>query len=113
MEQLTIFDVMDETKNKLYEVLEKNGLDYKIHKYYLYSDYQGAVQYYYISTTDNTIRVFLPIPRKRRIIQNIPIEHWIDWDSAEIRVKTDYSFFSSFSSKNAYITINKKPISCM
>lgn len=55
MEQLTIFDVMDETKNKLYEVLEKNGLDYKIHKYYLYSDYQGAVQYYYISTTDNTI----------------------------------------------------------
>ncbi|XKK19797.1 hypothetical protein HFP66_30640 [Bacillus sp. A17A.1] len=28
---------------------------YKIHKYYLYSDYQGAVQYYYIRTTDNTI----------------------------------------------------------
>ncbi|AXR17814.1 hypothetical protein DPQ26_17860 [Bacillus sp. E25] len=55
MEQLTIFDVMDETKNKLYEVIEKNGLDYKIHKYYLYSDYQGAVQYYYIRTTDNTI----------------------------------------------------------
>lgn len=46
MEQLTIFDVMDETKNKLYEVLEKNGLDYKIHKYYLYSNYEGAVQYY-------------------------------------------------------------------
>lgn len=48
MEQLTIFDVMDETKNKLYKVLEKNGLDYKIykiHKYYLYSDYEGAVQY--------------------------------------------------------------------
>ncbi|MBJ8113860.1 hypothetical protein JDS99_30710 [Bacillus cereus group sp. N6] len=36
MEQLTIFDVMDETKNKLYEVLEKNGLNYKIQKYYLY-----------------------------------------------------------------------------
>ncbi|WP_439873296.1 hypothetical protein ACSLGG_00760 (plasmid) [Bacillus mycoides] len=55
MEQLTIFAVMDETKNKLYEVLEKNGLDYKIHKYYLYSNYEGAVQYYYIRTTDNTI----------------------------------------------------------
>ncbi|MGE7858142.1 hypothetical protein ACQKNI_18975 [Bacillus sp. NPDC094064] len=55
MEQLSIFDVMDETKNKLYEVLERNGLDYKIHKYYLYLDYKGAVQYYYIRTTDNTI----------------------------------------------------------
>lgn len=43
MEQLTIFDVMDETKNKLYEVLEKNGLNYKIQKYYLYSNYEGAV----------------------------------------------------------------------
>ncbi|TKH19007.1 hypothetical protein FC697_20775 [Bacillus wiedmannii] len=55
MEQLTIFDVMDETKNKLYEVLEKNGLNYKIQKYYLYSNYEGGVHYYYIRTTDNTI----------------------------------------------------------
>lgn len=54
MEQLTIFDVMDETKNKHYEVLEKNGLDYKILKYYLYSDYERAVQYYNIRTTDIT-----------------------------------------------------------
>ncbi|PFX90069.1 hypothetical protein COL41_27975 [Bacillus mycoides] len=55
MEQLTIFDVMDETKNKLYEVLENNGLNYRIHKYYLYSNYEGAVQNSYIRTTDNTI----------------------------------------------------------
>ncbi|HHX7191431.1 hypothetical protein P9Z94_29395 [Bacillus thuringiensis] len=54
MEQLTTFDVKDETKNKLYEVLEKNRLDYKILKYYLYSDYEGAVQYYNIRTTDIT-----------------------------------------------------------
>ncbi|QWH31762.1 hypothetical protein EXW51_28080 (plasmid) [Bacillus mycoides] len=55
MEQLTTFDVIDETKTKLYEVLEAFGLNYTIHTYYMYSDYKGLIQYFYIRTADDTI----------------------------------------------------------
>ncbi|ETT86950.1 MULTISPECIES: hypothetical protein [Bacillus] len=52
--QLSMFD-MDETKNKLYEVLEANNYHYEIKSYYLHHDYIGLVKYFYIRTTDNTI----------------------------------------------------------
>ncbi|QWH26547.1 hypothetical protein EXW51_00225 (plasmid) [Bacillus mycoides] len=52
--QLSMFD-MDETKIKLYEVLEANNYNYEIQSYYLHNDYIGLVKYFYIRTTDNTI----------------------------------------------------------
>ncbi|WP_170955617.1 hypothetical protein [Bacillus wiedmannii] len=52
--QLSIFE-MDETKIKLYEVLEANGYHHEIKSYYLHNDYIGLVKYFYIRTTDNTI----------------------------------------------------------
>ncbi|WP_141532020.1 hypothetical protein [Bacillus cereus] len=52
--QLSIFDI-DETKIKLYEVLEANNYHYEIQSYYLHNDYIGLVKYFYIRTTDNTI----------------------------------------------------------
>ncbi|HDR4573343.1 TPA: hypothetical protein QCQ70_004089 [Bacillus cytotoxicus] len=52
--QLSIFDI-DETKIKLYEVLEANGYHCEIRSYYLYNDYAGEVKYFYIRTTDDTI----------------------------------------------------------
>ncbi|CAG9614653.1 hypothetical protein BACCIP111899_03886 [Bacillus rhizoplanae] len=55
MEQLTIFDVIDETKTRLYETLKAKGLHYTIQGYYLHNDYKGMVKYFYIRTTDNTI----------------------------------------------------------
>jgi len=54
MGQLSMFD-MDETKNKLYEVLEANNYDYEIQSYYLHNDYMGEVKYFFIRTTDDTI----------------------------------------------------------
>lgn len=52
--QLSIFE-MDETKIKLYEVLEANGYHHEIKSYYLHNDYIGLVKYFYIRTTDDTI----------------------------------------------------------
>ncbi|MFD6509369.1 hypothetical protein [Bacillus sp. NPDC060175] len=52
--QLSMFE-MDETKIKLYEVLEANNYNYEIQSYYLHNDYIGLVKYFYIRTTDNTI----------------------------------------------------------
>ncbi|SCM12099.1 Uncharacterized protein BCRIVMBC120_05781 [Bacillus wiedmannii] len=52
--QLSIFDI-DETKIKLYEVLEANGCHYEIRSYYLHNDYMGEVKYFFIRTTDDTI----------------------------------------------------------
>lgn len=54
MKQLSIFEI-DETKIKLYEVLEANNYNFEIQNYYLHNDYIGAVKYFYIKTTDNTI----------------------------------------------------------
>ncbi|RWS37909.1 hypothetical protein EKA14_27885 [Bacillus mycoides] len=54
MGQLSIFDI-DETKIKLYEVLEANNYHQEIQSYYLHNDYIGLVKYFYIRTTDNTI----------------------------------------------------------
>ncbi|PEK34087.1 hypothetical protein [Bacillus pseudomycoides] len=54
MEQLSLFEI-DETKIKLYEVLEANNYNFEIQNYYLHHDYIGAVKYFYIRTTDNTI----------------------------------------------------------
>ncbi|RWS38086.1 hypothetical protein EKA14_27805 [Bacillus mycoides] len=54
MGQLSMFD-MDETKIKLYEVLEANNYDYGIQSYYLHNDYMGEVKYFFIRTTDDTI----------------------------------------------------------
>ncbi|MEB8675394.1 hypothetical protein P4H08_19095 [Bacillus cereus] len=54
MKQLSLFEV-DETKNKLYEVLEANNYNFEIQSYYLHNDYMGAVKYFYIRTTANTI----------------------------------------------------------
>ncbi len=52
--QLSMFD-MDETKIKLYEVLEANNYNYEIQSYYLHNDYRGYVKYFYARATDNTI----------------------------------------------------------
>ncbi|MED1436933.1 MULTISPECIES: hypothetical protein [Bacillus cereus group] len=52
--QLSMFD-MDETKIKLYEVLEASNYNYEIQSYYLHNDYMGLVKYFYIRATDNTI----------------------------------------------------------
>ncbi|WP_283746328.1 hypothetical protein [Bacillus cereus] len=52
--QLSIFD-MDETKNKLYEVLGTNGYHCEIRSYYLHNDYLGEVKYFYVRTTDDMI----------------------------------------------------------
>ncbi|WP_144508207.1 hypothetical protein [Bacillus thuringiensis] len=52
--QLSIFDI-DETKNKLYEVLEANGYYCEIRSYYLHNDYLGEVKYFFVRTTDDTI----------------------------------------------------------
>ncbi|HDR7893327.1 TPA: hypothetical protein QCY29_005848 [Bacillus toyonensis] len=52
--QLSIFEI-DETKIKLYEVLEVNNYHHEIKSYYLHHDYIGLVKYFYIRTTDNTI----------------------------------------------------------
>lgn len=49
-----MFD-MDETKIKLYEVLEANNYHHEIKSYYLHNDYMGEVKYFYIRTTDDTI----------------------------------------------------------
>lgn len=54
MGQLSMFD-MDETKIKLYEVLEANNYHHEIKSYYLHNDYMGEVKYFYIRTTDDTI----------------------------------------------------------
>ncbi|QIW21954.1 hypothetical protein [Bacillus thuringiensis] len=54
MEQLSIFKI-DETKNKLYEVLRANNYHYKSKSYCLHNDYMGKVKYFYIRTTDDTI----------------------------------------------------------
>lgn len=54
MKQLSIFEI-DETKIKLYEVLEANNYNFEIQNYYLHQDYMGAVKYFYIRTTDNKI----------------------------------------------------------
>ncbi|WP_242491306.1 hypothetical protein [Bacillus cereus] len=54
MEQLSIFEI-NETKIKLYEVLESNGYNYEVQCYYLHKDYIGLVKYFCIRTTDNTI----------------------------------------------------------
>lgn len=54
MKQLSIFEI-DETKIKLYEVLEANNYNFEIRNYYLHQDYMGAVKYFYIRTTDNKI----------------------------------------------------------
>lgn len=54
MGQLSMFD-MDETKIKLYEVLEANNYHHGIKSYYLHNDYMGEVKYFYIRTTDDTI----------------------------------------------------------
>ncbi|MGQ4706053.1 hypothetical protein [Bacillus thuringiensis] len=54
MGQLSMFD-MDETKIKLYEVLEGNNYHHEIKSYYLHKDYIGEVKYFYIRTTDDTI----------------------------------------------------------
>uniref|UniRef100_UPI00037F23EC hypothetical protein n=1 Tax=Streptococcus sobrinus TaxID=1310 RepID=UPI00037F23EC len=51
--QLSIFDI-DETKIKLYEVLEANNYNYEIQSYYMHNDYRGAVKYFYARSTDNT-----------------------------------------------------------
>ncbi|MEK7014675.1 hypothetical protein [Bacillus sp. FSL R9-9410] len=52
--QLSMFE-MDETKNKLYEVLEANNYNYEIQSYYMHNDYRGYVKYFYARTTDNEI----------------------------------------------------------
>ncbi|MBY7125182.1 MULTISPECIES: hypothetical protein [unclassified Bacillus (in: firmicutes)] len=52
--QLSIFE-MDETKIKLYEVLEANGYHHEIRSYYLHNDYMGEVKYFFIRTTDDMI----------------------------------------------------------
>ncbi|PFV81707.1 hypothetical protein COL05_12695 [Bacillus sp. AFS059628] len=52
--QLSIFDI-DETKSKLYEVLEANGYHYEIGSYYLHNDYMGEVKYFFVRTTDDMI----------------------------------------------------------
>lgn len=52
--QLSIFD-MDETKIKLYEVLEANGYHCEIRSYYLHNDYLGEVKYFFVRTTDDMI----------------------------------------------------------
>nr|WP_306648135.1 hypothetical protein [Bacillus wiedmannii] len=49
-----MFDI-DETKNKLYEVLEANSYHCEIRSYYLHNDYMGEVKYFYIRTTDDVI----------------------------------------------------------
>lgn len=54
MEQLSILEI-DETKNKLYEVLGANNYHYEIKNYYLHNDYIGEVKFFYIRTTDDTI----------------------------------------------------------
>ena len=54
MGQLSIFDI-DETKIKLYGVLEANNYHHEIKSYYLHNDYMGEVKYFYIRTTDDTI----------------------------------------------------------
>lgn len=54
MEQLSILEI-DETKNKLYEVLGANNYHYEIKNYYLHNDYIGEVKFFYIRTTDETI----------------------------------------------------------
>ncbi|MDK3010862.1 hypothetical protein ORM30_29435 [Bacillus cereus] len=46
---------MNETKIKLYEVLEDNDYHCEIRSYYLHNDYMGEVKYFYIRTTDDTI----------------------------------------------------------
>ncbi|CAM4402107.1 hypothetical protein BAMA_18240 [Bacillus manliponensis] len=55
MEQLTIFDAVDETKTKLYEVFEKFGMDHIIQSYHMYKDYYGEVKYFYVRTAENII----------------------------------------------------------
>lgn len=50
--QLSIFDI-DETKIKLYEVLDTNNYHHEIKSYYLHNDYVGKVKYFYIRTTDD------------------------------------------------------------
>ncbi|HGH7176291.1 TPA: hypothetical protein ACJMKJ_003887 [Bacillus wiedmannii] len=52
--QLSIFDI-DETKIKLYEVLEVNGCHCKIRGYYLHNDSMGEVKYFYIRKTDDIV----------------------------------------------------------
>ncbi|HGH7173597.1 TPA: hypothetical protein ACJMKJ_001088 [Bacillus wiedmannii] len=52
--QLSIFDI-DETKIKLYEVLEANGCHYEIKSYYLHNDYIDEVKYFFVRTTDDMI----------------------------------------------------------
>ncbi|MED0890341.1 MULTISPECIES: hypothetical protein [Bacillus] len=52
---MTLFESIDETKTKHYEVLEAFDLNYTIHKYYWHSDYKGLIQYFYIRTDDDTI----------------------------------------------------------
>lgn len=54
MEQMSLFD-MDESKFKIYEVLEMNNLFYTIKSYYCYKNYDNLVKYYYVRTTDDTI----------------------------------------------------------
>ncbi|MCU4992363.1 hypothetical protein OCF10_26135 [Bacillus cereus] len=54
MGHLSMFD-MDETKIKLYEVLEANNYHHEIKSYYLHNDYMGEVKYFYIRMTDDTI----------------------------------------------------------
>jgi len=49
-----IFEI-DETKNKLYEVLGANNYHYEIKNYYLHNDCIGEFKYFYIRTTDDTI----------------------------------------------------------
>ncbi|MGE1053301.1 hypothetical protein ACQGS7_17900 [Bacillus sp. GFa4/2] len=52
--QLSIFDI-DETKIKLYEVLEANGYHSEIRSYYLHNDYLGEIKYFFVRTTDDMI----------------------------------------------------------
>ncbi|PEK88185.1 hypothetical protein CN594_07865 [Bacillus toyonensis] len=54
MEQMSLFD-MDESKFKIYEVLEMNNLFYTIKAYYCYKNYENIVKYYYVRTTNDTI----------------------------------------------------------
>lgn len=49
-----IFEI-DETKNKLYEVLGANNYHYEIKNYYLHNDYISEFKYFYIRTTDDMI----------------------------------------------------------
>ncbi|PDZ91008.1 hypothetical protein COO14_20935 [Bacillus toyonensis] len=54
MDQLSMFD-MNETKIKLFEILEANGYHHENKSYYLHNDYIDGAKYFHIRTTDDTI----------------------------------------------------------